>query len=214
MTRMSRTEDLVNRIVEIEWEMFQNVPNIGGRASCQEDAKTFRIMRSSQGLSWSEAALESYLADLHEAEREGRNLLTEKYARMMKSTAPMEYARMEHLLPGLSPEVLHLIDEIMEIVLEWEEELSRRYPYLVKRGRPIRSAQDKGLVTSLETYMRGELATYSERTLRLLLETFAKQRADNVNGSETVLHHMVRQYGYGSAEEANRKLETSDKGPQ
>lgn len=103
---MTRKEDLVARIVEIEWKMFQNVPNIGGRAACQEDLNTFEIMRSSQAMSWSEAALESYLGDLTEAEKNGRNLPAEKYARMMKSTSPLEYARIEHLIPPLNLKLL------------------------------------------------------------------------------------------------------------
>ncbi|MFC1817166.1 DUF4125 family protein, partial [Thermodesulfobacteriota bacterium] len=62
-------EDLVAKIVEIEWKMFQNVSNIGGTALCQQDPETFEIMRFSQAMSWSEAALESYLGDLTAAEK-------------------------------------------------------------------------------------------------------------------------------------------------
>ena len=89
--------DLISKIVAAEWQMHQDVPGIGGRADCQEDFRTFEASRSSQALSWSEACLASYLNDLKLAEKESRNLLTEKYARMMKSTSPEEYALMEHL---------------------------------------------------------------------------------------------------------------------
>jgi hypothetical protein len=100
---VSSKENLIASIVQAEWEMFQVVPNVGGPAGCQQDPKTFEIMRSSQAVSWSETALESYLDDLVTAQRSGRNLLTEKYARMMESTAPAEYAAIEHLLPPLTP---------------------------------------------------------------------------------------------------------------
>ena len=86
-------EDLAAKILEIEWKMFQNVPNIGGTALCQQDPETFEIMRFSQTMSGSEAFLESYLCDLKEAKKNERNLLTEKYARMMASTSPREYSR-------------------------------------------------------------------------------------------------------------------------
>lgn len=82
---------LIKEIVEMEWQQFQNVHNEGGRASCQDDKETFEIMRNSQFLVWNEEVLKSYLADLQDAWADGWNLLTEKYARMMESTAPKEY---------------------------------------------------------------------------------------------------------------------------
>lgn len=156
---------LVANIVELEWKMFQVVPNIGGKASCQDDFTTFRIMRSSQAASWSEGALESYLSDLKEAESSGRNLLTEKYARMMRSTSPSEYAHIEHMLPPVDPRAVELIEQALSIILEWEKELLEKYPYILGKGRPLFAKGDSGAVTSLETYLRGELATYSVRTL-------------------------------------------------
>ena len=72
---MDKKGMLVASIVKTEWEMFQGVSNIGGRASCQEDLRTFEIMRSSQAASWSEATLESYLNDLKDAKSSGRNRL-------------------------------------------------------------------------------------------------------------------------------------------
>ena len=203
---MTDIDDLVTDIVNIEWKMFQSVPNAGGKASCQEDYETFKINRFSQMMSWSEDALESYLCDLTEAEKNERNLLTEKYARMMQSTSPSEYARIEHLLPPLDPEVPDLIDRIVDIVLEWEEALSIKYPHILSKGRPLHSSADTPFATSKETYLRGELATYSAKTLRLYLGNALKQQSENVNGSEIILDSMMKQYGFSSVEDANYKL--------
>jgi len=199
-------EDIIRKIIDIEWTMFQDVPNIGGKAPCQEERQTFEIMRISQAESWSEAALESYLADLIDAQKRERNLMTEKYARMMKSTSPMEYANIEHLLPPVEQEELALIEEITAIVLEWEEELSKKYPRLIQRGRPIRSSGDSNFVTSLETYLKGELSTYSLRTLKLYHDHVKQQKSDGINGSEITLARTVEQYGYRSLKEANEAL--------
>lgn len=202
-----RKEALIAKIIDLEWNMFQKVSNIGGKASCQENPETFKIMRYSQAISWAEDALESYLTDLSEAQKNKRNLLTEKYARMMKSTSPWEYYdRIEHWLPTLEPETLQLIDNIVKIVLEWEKELAAKYPNLVERGRPIHSTDDSQFVTSIETYLRGELATYSLTTLELFYKNVLKQKSENINGSEITLNSMVKQYGFNSLKEANEKI--------
>jgi hypothetical protein len=203
---MTDRDSLINVIVDIEWKMFQNVQNTGGRAACQDDYETFRINRSSQMAGMPEAALESYLDDLAEADKSGRNLLSEKYARMMQSTAPSEYALIEDLLPPLDPEVPPLIDRIIEIILKWEEELSDKYPNILGRGRPLRSTADTPSDTSKETYLRGELATYSARTLGIYLEHLLQQKLDDVNGSGIILESMLKQYGFSSLEEANDRL--------
>ena len=74
MNRSEIAEDILNR----EWNLFQQVQNVGGRASCQEDPYTFDIMRKSQFYTWDLPVLESYQEDLKEAKQSGWNLLTEK----------------------------------------------------------------------------------------------------------------------------------------
>ncbi len=205
---MITREDMIDRIIEVEWKMFQDVPNIGGRAVCQDDSETFRIMRAGQSAGWSDATLESYLDDLNEAKKSGRNLLTEKYARMMRSTSPWEYARIEHLLPPVDSEAIELIERIVRIVLGWEQELLEKYPHIFKRGRPLFSREDSIGVTSIETYLRGELATYSLRTLELYMDHIQKEQSENVNGSAITLLYMIKQYGFDSLEEANERIKS------
>lgn len=204
---MPQRENLVADIVEAEWEMFQAVNNIGGKASCQNDLKTFRIMRTSQLANWSVATLESYLGDLGDANSSHRNLLSEKYARMMESTSPAEYDRIKHLLPPIDPRAHELVEQIVTIVLEWEVDLLKKYPHILKMGRPLFSAEDRLGVTSFETYLRGELATYSPRTLELHLANVTQQKADGINGSEIVLRQTTTLYGYDSPDKANRVLQ-------
>jgi hypothetical protein len=91
-------DELIDAIVQIEWPMFAGVNNEGGKAACQMDLATFRIMRISQYSAWGEELLESCLADLRAAQNQGRNLMTEKYARMMKTTFPDEYS-LRSILP-------------------------------------------------------------------------------------------------------------------
>ena len=209
---MDRKKELIEKIVLAEWEMFQNVRNIGGlKASCQESPETFEIMRASQFVSWAENVLESYLDDLENAKSEGRNLLTEKYARMMESTSPLEYDRLKNQLSPLDPEIPPLIEKIMKIILVWEEALSAEFPNITKKGRPIFSSEDNQFVTSKETYFKGELASYSKKTLDLFYENLLTQKADNINPSKMVLEAQVTRYGYPSLEKADEVLKTPNK---
>lgn len=203
---MSGREHLIDEIIQAEWQMFQSVENVGGRAPCQDEQQTFRIMRESQIVGWSDETLESYFEDLKKAKNAGRNLLTEKYARMMKSTSPLDYSQIESMLPQLDAQLMDLINQIAAVTLDWQRELAQKFPHVLAKGRPIFSTQDSSVSTSLETYLRGELATYSMKTLKLLLANIEKQKAAGINGSAITMTHMVKSYGFNSLEEANEKL--------
>ena len=192
--------------------MFQNVDSIDGKASCQEDPKTFKIMRSSQFESWPKVALESYLDDLKEASKKGINLISEKYGRMMESTSPVHYAKIEHLLRPLDSHVEELIEKVIRIVLEWEEELLKKYPYILRKGRPLYTSLDTPFATSVETYLRGELSTYSKRSLELYYEHLLSEKSQNINGSEITIKFMIQKYGYKSLEEANEAMKKKEIG--
>ena len=81
-------EDIIESIIQMEWEFFDKVENEGGRASCQDNWETFSKMRRSQYMAWPLPLLESWKADLVRANEEGRNPLTEKYGYMMCISDP------------------------------------------------------------------------------------------------------------------------------
>lgn len=90
--------------MSLEWEAFDKVENEGGRADCQDDWNTFSIMRTSQYYTWTSDMLKSYIHDFHVANERGWNLVTEKYGRMMESTAPDRYAQIRDSLPEIPEE--------------------------------------------------------------------------------------------------------------
>ena len=69
-----------------------------------------------------------------------------------------------HVLPVFSPERRERMQETVAVQVAWAEEFAARYPTIGARGRPLHTEEDTPESTSVETYMRGELATYSERT--------------------------------------------------
>ncbi|WP_373211224.1 DUF4125 family protein [Allofournierella massiliensis] len=189
-------------IVDEEWRQFQQVQNEGGRASCQDDRDTFVLMRTSQFTPWAEEVLASYQQDLKRAGEEGWNLLTEKYARMMEHTAPQQYARLADRLPERSAERLQLQELLISIMMRWTREVERRCPHLMGRGRNLSSEQDGPWNVSSETYLRGELGTYSDETLRLYAQMVLELLSQGKNLVEQNMTCMARGYGYRSLEDA------------
>lgn len=199
-------QDVVREILELEWDMFQEVRGLDGPAPCQQDRHTFEIMRSSQLLSWNQEAAESYLDDLRRARAGDRNLMTEKYARMMESTSPCECRGVGAILPELDESTGRLVERLAGLSVRWMEEAAAKYPYVCARGRPIRASEDGKFTTSFETYNRGELATYSRKTLQLLEQHFLGLVAAGTNPAEVILGHTMAAYGFASLEEAEVAL--------
>lgn len=198
--------NIIEKIIDFEWNEFQHVKNEGGRASCQDDRRTFEIARKSQFLSWNEGMLESYMNDLTMSKAEGRNLLAEKYARMMESTAPKQYEKLKDKLPEISDEKKNMIEEIIRIRIRWAEEFSKDYPYISGNGRSIHSYDDSIFGTSIETYLRGELATYSENTVKLYLKYVKQLEKEGKNQSRMIMEHTASLYGHNSLEDAEKIL--------
>ena len=195
----------VKRIVETDWELFDQVQNIGGRASCQDSPDTFFIMRSSQIMAWSDAMQESYWNDLIAAAQQGRNLLAEKYAYMMARTSPAEFSRICSQLPARLPEKDTRIDEICAQSVIWQEQLAKQYPHLVGHGRAIRRETDSLYETSFETYLWGELATYSLDTVKLYHAYIQQLNTQGKSLCEMILQNTVQLLGYASLEAAEAK---------
>lgn len=193
---------LIEEITDLEWDMFSSVENQGGKASCQSRPVTFNIMRSSQLKTWSAEILMSYRNDLLEAKQAGRNLCTEKYGYMMESTVPKEYEKIKPFLPVTDEKTMELIREIVAINLDWEKTVDEQYPNLRANGRPLYREQDTPVFTSVETYLTGELKTYSPATIRLLYDYTLACRDQGRNLAKDNLEIIVLSYGYASLEEA------------
>lgn len=195
--------DLVEEVIRREWDQFQRTENEGGRASCQGNWPMFHQMRASQFMTWPEDLLRSYLDDLDEANRVGRNLVTEKYARMMASTAPDEYReRIEPFIPRLSDERVARQEQVIAVQVAWARDFRGRYPKLGAAMRVLTTAEDTPEDTSFETYLRGELGTYSDRTMALYEAMVENLQAAGRNLTEQTVANTVRLGGFADLEEA------------
>lgn len=200
-------EELAEAVAELEFEAFDKVQNEGGRASCQNDWYTFSIMRKSQYLTWNKPMLMQYLYDFNREYHRGHNLIEEKYGRMMESTAPEEYEKIKSHFPVLSQEKKNIIEQIVGLQVAWMEEFSARYPALAGNARNIHTWEDNSFDTSYETYLRGELGTYSDKMLELYGRYVVGYVKDNRNLTYDIMKNSVKMYGYENVEEAEKKVE-------
>ncbi len=171
-------KELLDSIVESELDMFERV-RTSEPSLCQERPETFGAMRGMAHSVLSTRTLQSYLEDLQRAKAEGRNLLTEKYARMDERIPPLK----------LNP----IIDDIVEIEARWMEELSRKHPHAL-RHRP-----------GFKTYLSCELETYSDDTLELYFGDVSRAEKEGRSLAEERYAKLTRQMGYGSLDELEGK---------
>ena len=109
-------KQLLEKIIAREAAMFIAV-KASEPADCQEMLKTFYLMREMSHSVLAADTLTSYLQDLETAAAAGRNLMTEKYARM------------ENLIPSLNEN--ELIYKIVDIEREWLSEVHKKYPLTI-----------------------------------------------------------------------------------
>ena len=185
------TESVLLKILERETEMFLSVPT-DGPCACKEHIDSFVLNRRVQFLTWSEEALSSYLDDLVGAKRDGRNLMTYKYARMGGQLS----------CENKSP----LIDAIVDQQMEWQGALLKAYPAFMRRARPLRTSQDGEGRTSFETYLRAELETFSAATLASLHREIERKMAAGINMSEETYERLLKEKGLPPLAEMEERM--------
>lgn len=198
---MADREELIRQILQTELEMFLAV-QAREPVSCQQDPEGFRVHRAAQFSVWSDQTLASYKEDLERAVEQGRNLMT------------LKYARMEDLIPKLHDDILvdNLIDQIVSIEVGWQKEMMDKYPYLMRRGRPLNDEEEGFQTTSFVEYLRGELETYSADTLANLYRDLSESRDMDRNLAEAIYENMVKSHGYKSIDEAEAAARRQAKG--
>jgi len=202
-----KMEDIIESIIQMEWDFFDKVENEGGRASCQDNWDTFSKMRRSQYMAWSAPLLESWKADLVRAREEGRNPLTEKYGYMMCISDPDGNADIARRLPPVPPEKKQTARRIADRLIPQNEAFRAKYSKISGRGRPLRTSEEPMAGwTSIETYELGELWTYSQRTLELFEANLDSFQKEGRSYPETVVEYSLKLRGFKSLEEAEEYL--------
>jgi hypothetical protein len=172
-------KNLVKKIVDIEYQMFENV-RTNQPSLCQENPGAFKLLREMNHSALSYETLKSYLNDLKDAKSKERNLMTEKYARM------------GNLIPPLKDN--HLIQEIVSIESEWMNNLSKHYPLTINH-KP----------NYFSKYLSCELETYSDKTIELYFDDVQTAKKNEVNLAKNKFEYLAKKLGYTSLKELESK---------
>lgn len=187
---MEKRDHIIEAILEIELAMFLTV-NSRKTSGCQDYPEEFKLHRRAQFAPWSMQTLSSYLGDVQAAQSAGINLMRQKYARM------------QGLAGNENPHPI--IDEILPLMMDWQEEMFRKYPGIMNGARPLTDKREADRMTSFETYARSELETCSLRTLKLLHSDMILMQERGRNWSEAIYESLVQGSGYSSLAEAENR---------
>jgi len=168
----NKIDKVIGEILDIEWTMFSSV-KASEKNTCQEDEKTFRLMRWMSYSVFDETLLQSILLNLKTAKEFGRNLMTEKYARMEEKISPL----------STNP----LIQKIASVEVNCMKEVAEKYPTTFGSNKE-----------GFGKYTKCELETYSDLTLQLYYNALLEYEKDGINIVEERYNNLFRKLGYDS----------------
>lgn len=180
-------ENIIARIQKLENHFYEKISSDDN----YEARQILQGLRTEQFRMWSMDMLKCLEKDMLEADKMDRNLVSEKYIRMMKSTAPLQYKYIENLLPLVSETQLSKIEQIICIFKKWIDMLPEQFAGAIEEIKKVYAIEQSQNSVSFEVICRGELETYSERLVDLTLRYLNMKE---VNGENLVLE-MFQQMG-------------------
>lgn len=153
---MKDKERLLDEIAERELQMFLAAPGQGEEAQFQNRPEIFKLTRRMTHSAHDNEFLESYLEDLREAARYGRNFMREKYGYDNPQRHGQDSA---------------LVDEIADAEMLFLNQAASLYPDIIRH---------KGS-DEYRHYLRAELETLSSKSLELYAAEIRKDLANGYN---------------------------------
>ncbi len=169
------TKRLIDDIINLEWTMFSNV-NSSAPNSCQENEKTFRLMRWMSYSVMPEELLTEIFDNIYKASLENRNLMM------------LKYARMDEQIPRLTENPL--IDECVVLEEKMMKHLKQIYPLTFSNNND-----------GFGNYLKCELETYSEKAIELYYRFLSEADKHNRNVIKARYDNLFKKLGYISIEE-------------
>lgn len=169
----------LRELVQLEWIHFDAVQGLNGRAACQDDATGFFIYRVAQYLSFPHELIMLVHDDVVAADAAGRNVISEKYARMMEKTDPAAFERdWAGRLEAPSPVKRCVMEAVEHVLYRMLDAAASELPETAQHVRGTISRPQ--LISSIDYFMC-EIQSYSLRTLRILRDGLRRQLGEHVN---------------------------------
>jgi hypothetical protein len=90
--------------------------------------------------------------------------------------------------------------------LAWMEEYQAKYPVLASGNRLLYSSEDTPYDTSFQTYLLGELRTYSDSTLHTYWQFINELKKEGKSLALLTMEAEVKAYGYEGLDAAEKAL--------
>lgn len=147
-------------------------PSYGRRLERRGDVRRFFSLPAVRGVAAQRGVRGDLLEELEQAELGGRNLVEEKYARMMAATDPAEFNRTwANALPLTSPVKRGALAQLRELLAPALAQAARDLPQAHRHARP--DVSSAGTVSALD-YFLAELEGYSLSTIFYLRDALAR----------------------------------------
>ena len=120
---------------------------------------------------------------------------------MMESTDEKAWNDIKDNFPELSDEKRGIIEQIVAIQMKMMEEFSQNHPKVATNARTLHTSEDTLYDTSYETYLRGEISTYSDKMLQLYGKYVVDCFKEGENIALNTMTNTAKIYGFSSLEE-------------
>lgn len=167
--------DIIKDIISMEWNFFDKVKGINGRAICQDSPLEFILNRLAQYLVYSNVICLHIQSDYKKCLDINFNPVFGKYARMVQSTDPNIYKEIKDNLPQISPVKQYALKEIGEIFYEALKKVEKNLPETSKNARPKNSVNHR--ISSIDYYL-AEISFFNLSTIWLLKDYIINTKAD------------------------------------
>ncbi|MBU5668840.1 DUF4125 family protein [Peptoniphilus sp. MSJ-1] len=168
--------EIIKDIINMEWNFFDKVKGLHGRAICQDSPVNFIINRMAQYLTYDDDICLCIQRDYKKHMSNDFNPVFGKYAKMMQFTDLKKYEEVKDILPKTSPVKQYALKEVSELFSIGLEDVERKFPKTSQKARPRESVNKR--ISSI-AYFISEISFFNLKTIWLIKDLLIRIKAEN-----------------------------------